>query len=125
MVVQMQQVMVVKLQMVEQRHYPYLLQLSQLAVVAVDPKEQMAQQAEMVVEADIVIMLEQLAQLEDSLVAMPMAMAVAEAEAQEPLELQEAQEETVEMVCLVQFLEAQRIMAAAAEVEVTAIPELV
>jgi hypothetical protein len=125
MVVQMQQVMVVKLQMVEQRPYPYLLQLSQLAVVAVDPKEQMAQQAEMVVEADIVIMLEQPAQLEDSLVAMPMAMAVAEAEAQEPLELQEAQEETVETVCLVQFLEAQRIMAAAAEVEVTAIPELV
>jgi hypothetical protein len=99
MVVQMQQVMVVKLQMVEQRPYPYLLQLSQLAVVAVDPKEQMAQQAEMVVEADIVIMLEQQAQLEDSLVAMPMAMAVAEAEAQEPLELQEAQEETVEMAC--------------------------
>jgi len=125
MVVQMQQVMVVKLQMVEQRPYPYLLQLSQLAVVAVDPKEQMAQQAEMVVEADIAIMLEQQAQLEDSLVAMPMAMAVAEAEAQEPLELQEAQEETVETVCLVQFLEAQRIMAAAAEVEVTAIPELV
>jgi hypothetical protein len=125
MVVQMQQVMVVKLQMVEQRPYPYLLQLSQLAVVAVDQKEQMAQQAEMVVEADIVIMLEQLAQLEDSLVAMPMAMAVAVAEAQEPLELQEAQEETVETVCLVQFLEAQRIMAAAAEVEVTAIPELV
>jgi hypothetical protein len=54
-----------------------------------------------------------------------MAMAVAVAEAQEPLELQEAQEETVETVCLVQFLEAQRIMAAAAEVEVTAIPELV
>jgi hypothetical protein len=99
MVVQMQQVMVVKLQMVEQRPYPYLLQLSQLAVVAVDPKEQMAQQAEMVVEADIVIMLEQQAQLEDSLVAMPMAMAVAEAEAQESLELQEAQEETVEMAC--------------------------
>jgi hypothetical protein len=68
-------------------------------VVAVDPKEQMAQQAEMVVEADIVIMLEQQAQLEDSLVAMPMAMAVAEAEAQESLELQEAQEETVEMAC--------------------------
>jgi len=125
MVVQMQQVMVVKLQMVEQRPYPYLLQLSQLAVVAVDPKVQMAQQAEMVVEADIAIMLEQQAQLEDSLVAMPMAMAVAEAEAQEPLELQEAQEETVETVCRVQFLEAQRIMAAAAEVEVTAIPELV
>jgi hypothetical protein len=99
MVVQMQQVMVVKLQMVEQRPYPYLLQLSQLAVVAVDPKEQMAQQAEMVVEADIVIMLEQQAQLEDSLVAMPMAMAVAEVEAQEPLALQEAQEETVEMAC--------------------------
>ena len=44
-------------------------------------------------------------------------LAVAEAEAQEPLELQEAQEETVETVCRVQFLEAQRIMAAAAEVE--------
>jgi hypothetical protein len=70
-----------------------------LAVVAVDPKEQMAQQAEMVVEADIVIMLGQQAQLEDSQVAMPMAMEVAEAEAQEPLALQEAQEETVEMAC--------------------------
>jgi hypothetical protein len=38
-------------------------------------------------------------QLEDSLAAMPMAMAVAEAEAQEPLARQEAQEETVEMAC--------------------------
>jgi len=116
---------VLKLQMEEQQHYHFLLQLSQLAVVVVDPKMQMVLLELMVVEADIVIMLEQPAQLEDSLVAMPMAMAVAEAEAQEPLELQEAQEETVETVCRVQFLEAQRIMAAAAEVEVTAIPELV
>jgi hypothetical protein len=55
-----------------------------LAEVAVDPKEQMAQQAEMVVEADTAIMLEPQAQLEVSQVAMPMAMVVAEAEAQEP-----------------------------------------
>jgi hypothetical protein len=109
--------------MVGQLPYHFLPQLSQLAVVAVDRKEQMAQQAEMVVEADIVIMLEQRVQLEDSLVAMPMEMAVAAAEAQEPLELQEAQEETVETVCRVQFLEAQRIMAAAVEVEVTAVLE--
>jgi hypothetical protein len=99
MVVQMLLVMVVKLQMVEQQPYPYLLQLSQLAAVAVDPKEQMVHRAEMAVEEDIVIMLEQQAQLEDSQVVMPMAMAVAEVEAQEPLALQEAQEEMVEMVC--------------------------
>jgi hypothetical protein len=73
--------------------------LYQLAVVAVDPKEQMAQQAEMVVEADIAIMLVQQAQLEDSQVAMPMAMAVVEAEAQEPQALQEAREEMVAMAC--------------------------
>jgi hypothetical protein len=53
----------------------------------------------MVVEADIAIMLEQLAQLEDSQVAMPMAMEVAVAEAQEPQALQEAQEEMVAMAC--------------------------
>jgi hypothetical protein len=91
--------MVVKLQMVEQQPYPYLLQLSQLAVVAVDPKEQMAQQAEMVVEADTAIMLEQRVQLEDSQVAMPMAMVVVAVEAQEPQAPQEAREEMVAMAC--------------------------
>jgi hypothetical protein len=91
--------LVLKLQMEDQQPYHYLLQLSPLAVVAVDPKEQMAQQAEMVVEADTAIMLEQQAQLEDSQVAMPMAMVVAEAEAQEPQALQEAREETVAMAC--------------------------
>jgi hypothetical protein len=84
---------------VDQLPYHCLPQLSPLAVVAVDPKEQMAQQAEMVVEADTVIMLEPQAQLEDSQVAMPMAMVVAEAEAQEPQALQEAREEMVAMAC--------------------------
>jgi hypothetical protein len=84
---------------VEQPLYHYLLQLSPLAVVVVDPKEQMAQQAEMVVEADIAIMLEPQVQLEDSQVAMPMAMEVAEAEAQEPQAPQEAREEMVAMAC--------------------------
>ena len=92
-------VLVLKLVMVEQAPYHYLPQLSPLAVVAVDPKEQMAQQAEMVVEADIVMLLEQRVQLEDSQVAMPMAMAVAEAEAQEPQALLEAREEMVAMAC--------------------------
>jgi hypothetical protein len=85
--------------MVDQLPYHFLPQLSQLEVVAVDPKEQMAQQAEMVVEADISIMLEQQAQLEDSQVAMPMAMVVVAAEAQEPQALQEVREEMVAMAC--------------------------
>jgi hypothetical protein len=84
---------------VDQLPYHCLPQLSPLAAVAVDPKEQMAQQAEMVVEADTAIMLEPQAQLEDSQVAMPMAMVVAEAEAQEPQALQEAREEMVAMAC--------------------------
>jgi hypothetical protein len=85
--------------MVGQLPYHFLPQLSQLEVVAVDPKEQMAQQAEMVVEADIAIMLEPQVQLEDSQVAMPMAMEVAVAVAQEPQALQEAREEMVAMAC--------------------------
>jgi hypothetical protein len=89
----------VKEQMVEQPPYHYLLQLSQLAAAAPDPKEQTAQREQMVAVADIAIMLEQQVQLEDSQVAMPMAMAVVEAVAQEPQALQEAQEEMVEMVC--------------------------
>jgi hypothetical protein len=84
---------------VDQLPYHCLPQLSPLAEVAVDPKEQMAQQAEMVVEADTAIMLEPQAQLEDSQVAMPMAMVVAVAEAQEPQALQEAREEMVAMAC--------------------------
>ena len=95
----MAQAMVVKLRMVDQPPYHYLLQLSPLAVVAVDPKEQMVHRAEMVVVADIVIMLERQALLEDSLAVMPMAMVVAVAVAQEPQALQEAREEMVEMVC--------------------------
>jgi hypothetical protein len=92
-------VLVLKLVMVEQAPYHYLPQLSPLAVVAVDPKEQMAQQAEMVVEADTAIMLEQQALLEDSQVAMPIAMVVVAVEAQEPQALQEAREEMVAMAC--------------------------
>ena len=84
---------------VDQLPYHCLPQLFPLAVVVVDPKEQMVQQAEMVVEADIAIMLEPQAQLEDSQVAMPMAMEVAVAEAQEPQALQEAREEMVAMAC--------------------------
>jgi hypothetical protein len=89
----------VKEQMVEQPPYHYLHQLSPLAAAAPDLKEQMAQREQMVAVADIVIMLEQRAQLEDSQAAMPMAMAVVEAVAQEPQALQEAREEMVEMVC--------------------------
>ena len=84
---------------VDQLPYHYLPQLSQLAVVAVDPKEQMAQQAEMVVEADTAIMLEQQALLEDSQVAMPIAMVVVAVVAQEPQALLEAREEMVAMAC--------------------------
>jgi hypothetical protein len=91
--------MVLKEQMVEQPPYHYLLQLSPLAAEALDPKEQMAQREQMVAVADIVIMLAQQVQLEDSQVAMPMAMAVVEAVAQGPQALQEALEEMVEMVC--------------------------
>ena len=121
----MLQVMALKLVMVEQVPYHYLPQLFQLAVVVVDPKEQMVQQAEMVVAADIVILLEQQAQLEDSLAVMPMAMEVVEAEAQEAQELQEVQEEMVEVAYQVQFPETQFIMAAAVAVEVTVTLELV
>jgi hypothetical protein len=117
--------MALKLVMVEQAPYHYLPQLSQLAEVAVDPKEQMVQQAEMVVAADIVILQEQQAQLEDSLAVMPMAMEVVEAEAQEAQELQEVQEEMVEVAYQVQFPETQFIMAAAVAVEVTVTLELV
>jgi hypothetical protein len=117
--------MALKLVMVEQAPYHYLPQLSQLAVVAVDQKEQMVQQAQMVVAADIVILLEQQAQLEDSLAVMPMAMEVVEAEAQEAQELQEVQEEMVEVAYQVQFPETQFIMAAAVAVEVTVTLELV
>jgi hypothetical protein len=92
-------VLVLKLVMVEQAPYHYLPQLFQLAVVVVDPKEQMVQQAEMVVVADIAIMPEPQAQLEDSQVAMPMAMVVVAVEAQEPQALLEAREETVAMAC--------------------------
>jgi hypothetical protein len=91
--------MVLKEQMVEQPPYHYLLQLSLLAAAALDPKEQMAQREQMVAVADIAIMLEQQAQLEDSQVEMPMATAAAAAVAQEPQALQEAREEMVEMVC--------------------------
>jgi hypothetical protein len=117
--------MVLKLLMAEQVLYHYLPQLSQLAVVAVDPKEQMVQQAEMVVEADIAIMPEPQAQQEDSLAVMPMAMEVVEAEAQEAQELQEVQEEMVEVAYQVQFPETQFIMEAAVAVEVTVTLELV
>jgi hypothetical protein len=103
--VQILQAMVPKLQMEEQQHYHYLLQLSQLAVVAVEQKEQMVQREQMVVEADIVIMLEHQALLEDSLAVMPMAMEVAEAVAQEAQALQEAREEMAEMAFQVQFPE--------------------
>jgi hypothetical protein len=110
---------------VDQLPYHCLPQLFPLAVVVVDPKEQMVQQAEMVVEADIAIMLEPQAQLEDSLAVMPMAMEVVEAEAQEAQELQEVQEEMVEVGYQVQFPETQFIMAAAVAVEVTVTLELV
>jgi hypothetical protein len=92
-------VVALKRVLVDQLPYHCLPQLSPLAEVAVDPKEQMAQQAEMVVEADTVIMLEPQAQLEDSQVAMPMARVVVAVEAQEPQALQEAREEMVAMAC--------------------------
>ena len=95
----MLRVLALKRVTVDQLPYHCLPQLSPLAEVEVDPKEQMAQQAEMVVEADIVMLLEQQAQLEDSQVAMPMAMVVVAVEAQEPQALQEAREETVAMAC--------------------------
>jgi hypothetical protein len=117
--------MVLRLVMVDQAPYHYLPQLSQLAVVAVDPKEQMGHRAQMVVEADIVILLERQALLEDSLAVMPMAMEVVVAEAQEARELQEVVEEMAEVAYQVQSPETQRIMAAAVAVEVTVILELV
>jgi hypothetical protein len=95
----MLRVLALKRVTVDQLPYHCLPQLSPLAAVAVDPKEQMAQQAEMVVEADTAIMLEQQALLEDSQVAMPIAMVVVAVEAQEPQALQEAREEMVAMAC--------------------------
>jgi hypothetical protein len=102
---QILQAMVLKLQMEDQQHYHFLLQLSQLAAVAVEQKEQMVQREQMVVAADIVIMLEHQALLEDSLAVMPMAMEVAEAVAQEAQEFQDQEVEMAEMEYQVQFPE--------------------
>jgi hypothetical protein len=67
----------------EQLPYHFLLQLSPLAVVEVDPKMPRAHREEMVAVADILVFLEEQARLEDSLGALLTMKLVAEVQAQE------------------------------------------
>ena len=103
--------------MEDQAPYHCLLQLSPLAVVEVDPKMPRAHREETVAVADILVFLEEQARLEDSLAELLTMKLVAEVQAQELLARQH-QIPMAELAFQVQFLEAQRFMAAAAVVEV-------
>ena len=109
--------------MEEQLPYHFLLQLSPLAAVAVEwVYLLMVYQEEMVVEADtlITVILQELEEqplLEVSQAVMRTILLVAVAVAQAVLGVQQ-QVPMAELAFQVQFLEAQRFMAAAAAVEV-------